>query len=68
MAATVELFPVNGAELADLIRHASRPLDIAFGTGGAALRWDTSQPMPWYIERLGLLRGVLNENTNGAGI
>lgn len=61
-----QLFPVNDSELATLIRESfQRPLDIAFGSGGAALRWEDGKPTPWYVERLGELRGVLNENGSG---
>jgi hypothetical protein len=64
------LFPVREGETAKLIEMSTgqSPLALAFGTGGAALIWEAGQPMPWYVEQLGLMRGVLNENMDGAGI
>lgn len=63
--------PVSTAELTDLIHRSpvgGKALEIVFGVGGAAIEWDGSEPMPWYLEQLGLMRGVLNENCEGAGI
>lgn len=60
------LFPVNDKELVILITESmQRPVDIAFGSGGAALKWEDGEPIPWYIERLGEIRGVLHENGSG---
>jgi hypothetical protein len=65
----VELIPVSESELAVLIRESDgRHLHLAFGTGGAALEWNTKEGIPWYITRIGMMRGVLNENCAGAGI
>ncbi len=70
-ATKTRLIPVTEAELVALTYKAVgnwKPLDIAFGTGGCALRWPDGEPMPWYVEALGMMRGVLNENCDGAGI
>ena len=64
MTQTIELAE---GELATLIRECGQ-VDVAFGPGWVGLRWDDSQPMPEAVERLGLMRGVLNENCDGAGI
>ena len=63
----IELIPVSEDELVKLIKDG-RMVSLAFGTGGAALEWDTEGPTPWYITAIGLMRGVLNENCEGAGI
>jgi hypothetical protein len=64
------LCPVSDSEMVDLIDQSTngKAVQFAFGTGGAALEFDDEQPLPWYVERLGLLRGVLNQNCEGAGI
>ncbi len=60
---------VTEKELASLIRRSiGKPIDIAFGIGGTALKWTKGEKMPWYVKKLGLMRGVMNENMNGAGI
>lgn len=67
--APVTLLPVNDDELTSLLYEANgRPVNLAFGVGGAALKVPQGEPLPWYVERLGLMRGVLNENCDGAGI
>ena len=63
----VHLIPVDAKELAVLIRESPQ-VDLAFGVGGAALRWQGGEPMPDSVRRLCLMRGVLNENCDGAGI
>ncbi len=71
VATKTHLIPVTEAELVALTNKTvenGQPLDIAFGTGGCALRWSEGKPMPWYVEALGVMRGVLNENCDGAGI
>ena len=64
------LVPVTEVELAQLIRQSvcGRQVNLAFGTGGVALMWKHDDPMPWCVELLGRMRGVLNENCQGAGI
>lgn len=63
----VELFPVTAKELAYLIQKC-RFVDLAFGTGGAALQWEIKDPIPEAVIELARLRGVLEENMHGAGI
>jgi hypothetical protein len=61
---------MTDAEPAELM-HSSppgHPLSCSFGIGWMALDWDKGQPMPENVRRLGMLRGVLNENMDGAGI
>lgn len=66
------LLPLTEEESVKLLHEATampgRHIDLAFGPGGVALRWEKDTPMPWSVEYLGLLRGVLNENCDGAGI
>jgi hypothetical protein len=63
----VHLIPVDEGELATLIRDC-KFVELAFGVGGCALKWTDGTPMPEAVERLGLMRGVMNENMDGAGI
>lgn len=71
VASKDKLFPLTDGELAWLIEQISATghhLDISFGVGGAALNWKAGTPMPEAVQLLGLKRGVLNENLDGAGI
>lgn len=61
----IEKFPTTEKELAELIRTCDQ-VHCELGTG--ALIWDTSKPMPRAVRQLGLMRGVLNQNMDGAGI
>lgn len=61
------LIPLGEGELAELIKTGLH-LHCAFGIGGAALIWEPDTPMPEAVRRLGLIRGVLNQNMEGAGI
>lgn len=63
----VHLISVSEKELAELIEKVGL-VDLTFGIGGCALRWVDGQPMPDAVEYLGMMRGVLNENMDGAGI
>ena len=66
-----ELFPLTEAEGVKLLKWAAVSgefVDFAFGTGGIALIWRESCPMPEAVKQLGLMRGVFNENTEGSGI
>jgi hypothetical protein len=63
----VELIPLSEGELAVLVCQGHR-IECAFGTGGVALIWDREKPIPSSVRALGLMRGVLNENMDGAGI
>lgn len=60
--------PITEQELAKLIEQCGFVTDVGFGTGGLALVWKAGEPMPAAVRRLGLMRGVLNENCEGAGI
>ena len=62
-----KLIPVTEKETADLMRKCET-VQLAFGTGGAALVWQEGEPMPPAVRQLGLMRGVLNQNMDGAGI
>ena len=67
------LIPITEKETAWLLYELAKtgdPLDLAFGSGGAAIQWDEDENkgMPKSIELLGLKRGILNENCDGAGI
>ena len=62
-----KLFPVSEEELADLMRNCE-VVQCTFGPGGVALEWLHGHPMPAAVKRLGLMRGVLNRNTDGDGI
>lgn len=66
-AVRTHLIPVSERELAELLRAGCR-LDLAFGTGGSALKWTDNEPMPEAVKRLGAMRGIANENMHGAGI
>lgn len=61
----IERFPTTEHELAELLRTC-KTVHCVLGTG--ALIWDTSKPMPEAVRQLGLMRGVMNENMDGAGI
>jgi hypothetical protein len=43
-------------------------LNCSFGPGWLALNWEKGQPRPEPVRLLGLRRGVLNQNVDGAGI
>lgn len=65
------LIPLVDGELEKLMEASVEGrfhIDLAFGTGGCALKWNEGQEMPKAVELLGFMRGVLNENTDGAGI
>ena len=62
-----KLFPLTEAEFNQVLKRTS-VVDAAFGPGGAALVWNKSEPMPDAVRQLGLIRGVLNQNMDGAGI
>lgn len=61
------LFPVTEAEMVAIMK-AHYHLTAAFGTGGVALIWNEDEPMPGCVQYLMLLRGISNENMDGAGI
>lgn len=63
---TIEL---NEGETAELIRRSNgRVVSLAFGISGCALKWMQGEPPPWAVQELAKMRGVDEENTNGAGI
>lgn len=65
------LFPLTEEENVALLYAAVEKrfyVDLAFGTGGAALIWRKGEPMPEAVKHLAHLRGVLVENMDGAGI
>jgi hypothetical protein len=66
----VRHIPVSEFESVRLLEQSARrgSVSLAFGTGGVALIWDLTRPMPWSVRALGLMRGILNENTEGLGI
>ncbi len=64
---SVQLVPISEAEMVQLL-HECISLDLAFGAGGCAVRWDTNLPMPRSIQRLREIRGISNLNMHGAGI
>jgi hypothetical protein len=64
MSQTIE---VTEQELVELIRRFER-LDLVFGPGWVGLKWEEGEPIPEAVKYLGLMRGVLNENMDGAGI
>lgn len=67
---TTVYIPLSEGESAWLIRTAGNrnPVCFAFGPSGVALEWRAGQPMPDAVRRLGMKRGVLNQNMEGAGI
>jgi hypothetical protein len=48
--------------------HKLGEVSFAFGPNYAALVWEKDEPMPEALRLIGLKRGVLNENCDGAGI
>ena len=61
------LIRISEAELVKLIKTVGF-IDCTFGPGGIALIWKKRTPMPEAVRRLGLMRGVINENCDGTGI
>lgn len=61
---------LEDGELAKLMRELPTGTHImtGFGPAGVWLKWDDAQPMPLAVRRLRLMRGIDNENTEGAGI
>jgi hypothetical protein len=43
-------------------------VELGFGPRGAWLTWEEGTEMPPAVRELGMMRGVLNENCQGAGI
>lgn len=62
-----KLFPLTEAEFVQVMKRTNE-VNATFGPSGAALIWDKSEPMPEAVRQLGLIRGVLNQNMDGAGI
>jgi hypothetical protein len=54
-------------EACEIIK-AGMVLEAAFGPGWLALQWDESKPMPEIVKFVLSMRGLLNENMDGAGI
>ncbi len=67
IATTDHRIEVTGDELSKLIKAVGY-VDCDFGPGWVALAWREGEQMPEAVRRLGLMRGVLNENEDGAGI
>ncbi len=44
------------------------PIHLEFGPAGSWLKWNDEQPMPEAVKLLRLMRGIDNENLEGAGI
>lgn len=63
----MQTIQVTEDELAELIRSC-QTVSLAFGPGWVGLKYDETLPMTEAVKRLGLMRGVLNENCEGAGI
>jgi hypothetical protein len=63
----MEYVPVSEIEMVALMERFES-VSFAFGSGGAALKWEKGTPMPDTVRHVGLMRGVLNQNTDGAGI
>jgi hypothetical protein len=61
---------LDDGELAAIMKATGNyeVIALGFGPAGVWLEWDDTQPMPRAVELLGLMRGVLNENCEGAGI
>jgi len=71
VANKVHVIPLRGDELTRLIEQSAVDgfhVDVAFGTGGAAFKWEEGTPVPAALNYLMLLRGVSIENMEGAGI
>lgn len=64
---TPGLIRIEEDESVELIR-SGLTVRMSFGIGWVALQWDEGEPMPETVRRLGLMRGVLNANMDGAGI
>jgi len=62
-----KLIPITEKEMANLLRTGVT-VTCAFGPGGAALEWPEGEPMPDAVRQVGLMRGILNRNMDGAGI
>lgn len=61
------LVPISEKEAVALL-HKGIIIEVAFGTGGMALKYVKGQPLSPALKELGFMRGVLNENMEGAGI
>lgn len=62
-----QVIQIEEDELVKLI-NSGCVVDAAFGTGGVALTYDDEKPYPDCVRQLLLIRGILNENCDGAGI
>jgi hypothetical protein len=67
VASETHRIPITEKETTELIRQGLA-VNLAFGPGGVALIWEKGTMMPPAVRHLGLMRGVLNENVDGAGI
>jgi hypothetical protein len=68
---SIKKFYPTAQELTKLLRMnvgQPGPITLEFGPGWTSLEWDTDSPMPPVVRNLLMLRGVLNENCDGAGI
>lgn len=59
--------PLAEGEMTDIVLSTGY-INSSFGPGGSALIFNWYGPMTDQIRHLGLTRGVLNENLDGAGI
>jgi hypothetical protein len=65
-----ELIVLEESETVALIYEAGieNPLCLSFGPGWVALKNPQDRPMSFAVKKLLAMRGISNENTNGAGI
>lgn len=66
----IHRFPVTEEEAVKLIHHTigGEHVQFAFGPGWMGLEWEEGTEMSEALKYLLLIRGVTNENTEGAGI
>jgi hypothetical protein len=62
-----KLIKITEKETIELLRKGIT-VDADFGIGWMALRWEEGEPMPRTVREVYSMRGLLNENMDGAGI
>lgn len=67
MEAKPHIIRVTDKELAELI-HVVGSVDLVFGPSGVWLEHRDGEPVSEAIQHLGKMRGVTNQNMDGAGI
>ena len=63
----IKRFKITEKETIEIM-HAGITIEADFGPSFVALTWDTAKPFPESIKRLMLIRGISNQNMDGAGI